>query len=55
MFPDLSDRDAENLSLGGLQISDAFKNTIATDMELLGTFDAVNSAYSIGPAGKRCN
>jgi hypothetical protein len=55
MFTDLSDRDAKNLSLGGLQISDAFKNTIATDMELLGTFDAVNSAYSIGPAGKRCN
>lgn len=54
MFSGLSDTDAKNLALGGLQISTAFQNTIATDLNLLGSFAATQLAYSVGSSGKRC-
>lgn len=55
MFPTLSDEDAKNLSLGGLQLSPTFINTIKNDMALSGTFDATNMSYAIGSKGTRCN
>lgn len=54
MFPGLSSIDAKNLALGGLQPSATFQTTIETDMGLLGSFEATNLAYSIGPGGLRC-
>jgi hypothetical protein len=55
MFPELSDADAKNLALGGLEGTDTFKNTIATDMKLLGSYQATQLAYSTGSLGLRCN
>jgi len=55
MFPGLSLVDAENLSLGGLQLSATFQNTIASDLGLTGSFEATNIAYSTGSRGLRCN
>ncbi|RFZ83128.1 hypothetical protein DYU05_13350 [Mucilaginibacter terrenus] len=55
MFPGLSSQDAKNLSLGGLQLTTEFKNKIASDMGLLGSFEAINLAYAIGGSGTRCN
>ncbi|AMR31572.1 hypothetical protein A0256_09115 [Mucilaginibacter sp. PAMC 26640] len=55
MFPGLSDVEAKNVSLGGLQFTDTFANTIKNDLSLTGSFDSTNLAYSVGPKGKRCN
>lgn len=55
MFPGLSDADAKNLALGGLEATDTFKNTIAKDMKLLGSYQATQLAYSTGSLGLRCN
>jgi len=51
----LSDDDARNLALGGLSGTDSFKTSIATDLKLLGSFEAIQLAFSIGSRGKRCN
>jgi hypothetical protein len=55
MFPGLTNIDAKNLALGGLQGSPTFQSQIASDMGLDGTFVATNVAYSVGPSGTRCN
>ena len=55
MFPGLSSSDAQNLALGGLQLTTTFQNTIENDMNLSGSFGATNIAYSVGPLGLRCN
>lgn len=54
IFPTLSTPDAKNLALGGLWMTDSFKNTIAADLSLQGSYDATQLAYSIGAAGTRC-
>jgi len=54
MFPGLSTADAENLSLGGLQLTPTFLATIENDMNLDGTFTATQLAYSVGATGLRC-
>jgi hypothetical protein len=54
IFPTLSDSDAKNLSLGGLESTTTFKNTIASDLGLSGSFDAIQAAYSVGGLGTRC-
>ena len=54
MFPGLNDLNAKNLSLGGLQMTDAFRDTIKTDLGLEATFDATQLSYSVGIAGKHC-
>jgi len=54
MFPGLSDSDAKNLALGGLQLTSTFQTTIENDMALSGSFVATNMAYSIGSLGLRC-
>ncbi|MEZ2336750.1 hypothetical protein AB6735_14000 [Mucilaginibacter sp. RCC_168] len=55
LFPGLTDSDAKSLALGGLFQTNTFKDTIASDMGLLGSFDATQAAYSIGSLGNRCN
>jgi hypothetical protein len=55
MFPGINSSDATNLALGGLQTTDTFKNTIANDLQLTGSFEATQMAYSIGSSGTRCN
>ncbi len=57
LFPSLNNNgdDAKNLALGGLQNTNTFKNTIATDLHLSGSFEAAQEAYSIGSKGTRCN
>jgi hypothetical protein len=55
IFPGLIDSDAKNLALGGLFQTTTFQNTVANDMGLSGSFDAIQSAYSIGSTGTRCN
>jgi hypothetical protein len=55
MFPGLSDSDAKNLALGGLEDADMYKTSIETNLGLLGSFEAANLAYSIGSLGARCN
>jgi hypothetical protein len=55
MFPGLSDPDAQNLALGGLQLTSTFRTTIENDMKLSGSFHATNLAYAIGSRGLRCN
>ena len=55
MFPGLTPADAKNLSLGWLQGTKAFKDSVSSDMKLDGLFDATNLTYSIGPKGIRCN
>ncbi len=54
MFPLLSISDAQSLSIGGLQSTPTFKKNIATQLGILGNFDAVNLAYSQGAKGTRC-
>ncbi|QEM13998.1 hypothetical protein [Mucilaginibacter rubeus] len=55
MFPNLTEVDAKNLSLGGLQLTDSFRTQIQNDMKLSGDFAAINSAYSVGSLGTRCH
>lgn len=55
MFPNLSESDAKNLSLGGLQLTNTFQTKIENDIQLSGNFTAINLAYSVGSLGTRCH